>query len=536
MRSNHRTVVRAAAVLAAVLSISVAAPAQQEATPVQKAQAPVSTGWTAGPVDPDHEVAKAVREAIASGELFDVSFHLFDEERLSQAQLASLKQQAAMLLTSARSVFPARPRIVFHEGADFRLTATEKKVTFPYRMKSDYQQHPSSFSLLARQKRQVYLVFVGKDNYGDLQKLHLLMWKVGGKWRAVHFTMIPARMGGLDFDKAFAAARTEETADRNLLAVALYGSAVRMAGRLPYRTPGAFNRALGPLTALTAKLGFPDKPIDVIVTSDGKLAITRCDAISRKGRLHLFLERRLGAAELPAEVASRQKRIATACLKKYPDLKAYFKAITVTSSAPAEGGRTAPLVSSFLIEDLEKRGAADRLLQRRMNVVTASGKPVTLLGPDLAVGSEAPEFRVLGGQSKEVKLSDFRGKTVVISVVPGVATRVCTEQVVRFNKEAAKLGADVVVLTISQDPPDVLARFVAAHNIHNTAVLSDRQRREFGRQFGLQVMDRHLLARAVLVISPEGKVAYREIVPEMTRHPDYEKALQAVKYRRSAGK
>ncbi|NIA20500.1 MAG: hypothetical protein GWP05_00710 [Anaerolineaceae bacterium] len=342
MRLNHRTVVRSAAVLAAVLSISGAAPAA------------VSTGWTAKAVGPDHEVVRAVRKAIASGELFDVSFHLFDEQRLSAAQLMSLKQQAARLLTSARSVFPARPRIRFFEGADFRITAAEKKVTFPYRMKSDYPEHLSTFGLLSRHRRQVYVVFVGQDNYGDLQNLHLLMWKVGGKWRAAHFTMIPARMGGLDYGKAFAAAKVEQAAGRNLPAVALYGAAVRMAGRLPYRTPGALVRALTPLQALMKKIGFPERPVDVLTTSDGRRAVYRCDAVSRKGRLHLYLENRLLRTESLEEVAPRQKRLAAACLKKYPNLGTYFKAITVTSVPPAKDGKVVPLVSSFLIDELKK--------------------------------------------------------------------------------------------------------------------------------------------------------------------------------------
>ena len=38
-----------------------------------------------------------------------------------------------------------------------------------------------------------------------------------------------------------------------------------------------------------------------------------------------------------------------------------------------------------------------------------------------------------------------------------------------------------------------------------------------------------LLARAVVIINPEGKVVYTELVPEITQEPDYESALAAIK-------
>ena len=38
-----------------------------------------------------------------------------------------------------------------------------------------------------------------------------------------------------------------------------------------------------------------------------------------------------------------------------------------------------------------------------------------------------------------------------------------------------------------------------------------------------------LLARAVVVIDPEGRVVYSELVPEITEEPDYERAVEAVK-------
>ena len=38
-----------------------------------------------------------------------------------------------------------------------------------------------------------------------------------------------------------------------------------------------------------------------------------------------------------------------------------------------------------------------------------------------------------------------------------------------------------------------------------------------------------LLARAVVVIAPDGKVSHAELVPEITTEPDYEAALKVIR-------
>ena len=90
-------------------------------------------------------------------------------------------------------------------------------------------------------------------------------------------------------------------------------------------------------------------------------------------------------------------------------------------------------------------------LQERTNVVTMKGNPVTLLGKDVAVSQEAPDATLVANDLSEVKLSSFRGKTCIVSVVPSLDTPVCDLQTKRFNKEAAALGDNVKILTISMD-------------------------------------------------------------------------------------
>jgi thiol peroxidase len=167
--------------------------------------------------------------------------------------------------------------------------------------------------------------------------------------------------------------------------------------------------------------------------------------------------------------------------------------------------------------------------KERTGVVTAHGKPITLLGPELKVGDLAPDFVVVDEAFKPVHLADFKGKTVLISAVPSLDTGVCSLQTKRFNDEAEKLPPGVAVLTISEDLPFAQTRFCGAESIKNIRVLSDSVHRDFGLRFGVLIKDLGLVARSIWVIGPDGRLSYIEIVPELTHHPDYDRALAAVR-------
>lgn len=164
----------------------------------------------------------------------------------------------------------------------------------------------------------------------------------------------------------------------------------------------------------------------------------------------------------------------------------------------------------------------------RKNQVTMGGNPVTLLGENMTVGAKAPDFTVLDSGLAPVKLSSQKGKTVIISVVPSIDTSVCAAQTRRFNEEAAKLD-NIAILTISVDLPFALGRFCAAEGIDAVQTLSDHKDLDFGTKYGFVIEELRLLARGIVVISPDGIVQYVEYVPEVTDHPDYDKALEVAK-------
>jgi len=172
-------------------------------------------------------------------------------------------------------------------------------------------------------------------------------------------------------------------------------------------------------------------------------------------------------------------------------------------------------------------------LQQTTDLVKANNKFVTLLGTQIDVqidvGQSAPNFKVVDANFSPVMLSDFVGKSVLISVVPSLDTGVCSLQTKRFNEEVVKLPQDIVMLTISNDLPFAQKRFCKTENIDKLQVLSDSVWRDFGSKYGLLIKDMGLLTRAILIIDSSGKIAYKEIVANISNHPNYELALSTVK-------
>jgi len=161
--------------------------------------------------------------------------------------------------------------------------------------------------------------------------------------------------------------------------------------------------------------------------------------------------------------------------------------------------------------------------------ITMKGNPVILMGELVKTGMAAPDFKVVDATFKSVTLTDYKSKVVLISAVPSLDTGVCSLQTKRFNEEAITLPTNVVILTISEDLPFAQKRFCETEKIDRIKVLSDSVWREFGTKYGIMIKDMGLLTRSIWIIDRNGKVAYRQIVPEITTHPDYDAALKAAR-------
>ncbi len=170
-----------------------------------------------------------------------------------------------------------------------------------------------------------------------------------------------------------------------------------------------------------------------------------------------------------------------------------------------------------------------------MASITLQGNKLETAGTLPAIGSAAPDFKLLNGELGEVSLKDYQGKKLVLNIFPSIDTGVCATSVRRFNQEAAKLPG-VQVLCISADLPFALGRFCAAEGIKNVATLSaflDPFRSpSFGQDYGVRMVSgplQGLLSRAVVVIDADGRVVHTEQVPELTQEPDYDAALAALR-------
>ena len=126
------------------------------------------------------------------------------------------------------------------------------------------------------------------------------------------------------------------------------------------------------------------------------------------------------------------------------------------------------------------------------------------------------------------KISFYRGKICIISAVPSLDTPVCSIETRRFNEEAAKLGNDVVILTVSMDLPFAQKRWCAAEGIDRVVTLSDYRDKEFGKAYGVLIKELVLLARTVFVVDKQGVIRYIQQVKEQSTEPDYNAVLAAV--------
>ena len=164
----------------------------------------------------------------------------------------------------------------------------------------------------------------------------------------------------------------------------------------------------------------------------------------------------------------------------------------------------------------------------RTGVMTIHGNPLTLVGEAVKVGAPAPDVELLDNDLKPVRLSSYRGKTLVIASVPSLDTPVCDLETRRFNDEAANLGADVEMVTVSMDLPFAQKRWCGAAGVKRLRTLSDHRDAAFGLAYGVLIKELRLLARAVFIVDREGTVRYEQLVKEVANEPDYDAVLLAL--------
>ena len=167
-----------------------------------------------------------------------------------------------------------------------------------------------------------------------------------------------------------------------------------------------------------------------------------------------------------------------------------------------------------------------------MSKITFQNNPVNVAGEFVQAGTLAPEFSLVKGDLSEFRLSENKGKFLLLNIFPSLDTGVCATSVRKFNKLAAEMP-NTLVLAISKDLPFAQGRFCTTEGIDNVVPLSDyKYTSDFAEKYGVLMTDgplAGLLARAVVVVNPEGQVIYSELVPEIVQEPNYDAALKAIK-------
>jgi len=166
----------------------------------------------------------------------------------------------------------------------------------------------------------------------------------------------------------------------------------------------------------------------------------------------------------------------------------------------------------------------------RQGLLNVGGKDVTIVGPDIEVGQKAPAFIVQDQDWNDVDvLAATHGKARILAAVPSLDTGVCDRETRRFNQEAAQLGDEIVIVTISADLPYAQKRWCGAAGVERVMVASDHHSVDFGTKYGCLIKERRILRRAVFVVDKDDTVSYVAYMPALGEEPDYTAVLQAAK-------
>jgi mycoredoxin-dependent peroxiredoxin len=127
----------------------------------------------------------------------------------------------------------------------------------------------------------------------------------------------------------------------------------------------------------------------------------------------------------------------------------------------------------------------------------------------IAVGSSAPEFTLKDQNQKEVKLSDFKGKNVVVIFYPLDWSPVCTNEHACFVNDMRRFEQlNAQVLGISVDSAWSHKAFADKMGIHYPLLADFQPRGAVGEKFGVYLADKGITGRAIAIIDGKGKVAW----------------------------
>jgi peroxiredoxin Q/BCP len=141
------------------------------------------------------------------------------------------------------------------------------------------------------------------------------------------------------------------------------------------------------------------------------------------------------------------------------------------------------------------------------------------------IGDRAPDFELAGTEGKTYRLSDYRGRNLVLAFYPGDATATCTKQFCSYRDEGERIDSlDAEVLGVSSQSVESHEHWVREQEL-NVPLLSDEDL-AVSKRYGVtgwlgplarlteisgETVDGRYVKRAIFVIDGEGVVRYRHV-------------------------
>ncbi len=165
----------------------------------------------------------------------------------------------------------------------------------------------------------------------------------------------------------------------------------------------------------------------------------------------------------------------------------------------------------------------------RAGSVLINGRTYKRFGKSVRVSQMAPDFTALDTTFFPVRLYDLRNYLVVLNVIPGIDDEISRIQTLRLIRDATTVSPLVKVVTISMDQPMTQIRFCRLNGLKNVYMWSDLAHREFGKQYGLSLIERGVLSRAVIIVREDGRISHIDIPVDQSSEPDYAEALDILR-------
>ncbi len=149
-------------------------------------------------------------------------------------------------------------------------------------------------------------------------------------------------------------------------------------------------------------------------------------------------------------------------------------------------------------------------------------------------GTQAPDFTLFSNKMEPFKLSQHRGKNVLLLFFPGAFTSVCTTELNTVNSELATFGGDgTQVVGLSTDSPFVLEEFRNVHKF-DFPLLSDHNGEvsalygsKYNNDFTPMKLDR-ISKRSAFVVDKQGIVQYAEVLENAGEQPNFDAIRQVL--------